>query len=156
MHDFYYFLYLGRLFIHLNIIIQASQHSSIFFLYLSTTMLTSAFNQLPCLRWEIKSLGFFIQETESLLILAPTHSIIHNALRWKIIWAGYRFWDAEWMSAITNAIFVGWSVLCALKIEWSFLHCLARCFIIGSLHFWFSPIYASGLSLPKLWIKANG
>ena len=31
MHDFYYFLYLGRLFIHLNIIIQVSQHSSIFF-----------------------------------------------------------------------------------------------------------------------------
>ena len=31
MHDFYYFLYLGRLFIHLNIIIQVSQHSSNFF-----------------------------------------------------------------------------------------------------------------------------
>ena len=30
MHDFYYFLYLGRLFIHLNIIIQVSQHSSNF------------------------------------------------------------------------------------------------------------------------------
>ena len=40
-----YFLYLGRLFIHLNIIIQVSQHSSNFFLIiLSTTMLTSAFN----------------------------------------------------------------------------------------------------------------
>ena len=45
MHDFYYFLYLGRLLIHLNIIIQVSQHSSIFFLNLSTTMLTSAFKQ---------------------------------------------------------------------------------------------------------------
>ena len=43
MHDFYYFLYLGRLFIHYNIIIQVSQHSSKFFFYLSTTMLTSAF-----------------------------------------------------------------------------------------------------------------
>ena len=34
MHDFYNFLYLGRLFIHLNIIIQVRQHtcSSIFFL----------------------------------------------------------------------------------------------------------------------------
>ena len=32
MHEFYYFLYLSRLFIHLNIIIQVSQHSSIFFL----------------------------------------------------------------------------------------------------------------------------
>ena len=27
MHDSYYFLYLGRLFTHLNIIIQVSQHS---------------------------------------------------------------------------------------------------------------------------------
>ena len=44
MHDFYYFLYLGRLFIHLNIIIQVSQYSSIFLFNLSTTMLTSAFN----------------------------------------------------------------------------------------------------------------
>ena len=43
MHDFYYFLYLGRLFIHLNIIIQVSQHSSNFFINLLTTMLTSAF-----------------------------------------------------------------------------------------------------------------
>ena len=43
MHDYYYFLYLGLLFTHLNIIIQVSQHSSIFF-NLSTTMLTSAFN----------------------------------------------------------------------------------------------------------------
>ena len=44
MHDFYYFLYLGRLFIHLKIIIQVNQHSSNFFFYLSTTMLTNAFN----------------------------------------------------------------------------------------------------------------
>ena len=42
MHDFYYFLYLGCLFIHLNIIVQVSQHSSNFFFNLSTTMLTSA------------------------------------------------------------------------------------------------------------------
>ena len=45
MHGCYYFLYLGRLFIHLNIIIQVRQHSSNFF-NLSTTMLTSAFNSL--------------------------------------------------------------------------------------------------------------
>ena len=44
MHDFYYFWYLGGLFIHLNIIIQVSQLSSIFFLNLTTTMFTSAFN----------------------------------------------------------------------------------------------------------------
>ena len=44
MHDFYYSLYLGRLFTHLNKIIQVSQHSSIFF-YLSTTMLTNAFKE---------------------------------------------------------------------------------------------------------------
>ena len=31
MHDFHNFLYLGRVFIHLNIIIQVSQHSSLFF-----------------------------------------------------------------------------------------------------------------------------
>ena len=47
MHEFYYFLYLGRLFIHLNIIIQVCQHSSNFvflFLFLCRpTMLTSAF-----------------------------------------------------------------------------------------------------------------
>ena len=36
-------LYLGRLFIHLNIIIQVSQQFY-YFLNLSTTMLTSAFN----------------------------------------------------------------------------------------------------------------
>ena len=43
MHDFHYFLYLGCLFTHMNIIIQVSQHSFNFFFYLSNTMLTSAF-----------------------------------------------------------------------------------------------------------------
>ena len=54
MHDFYYLLYLGRLFIHLNEIIQVSQHSSIFFLYLSITMLTSAFKYLRDARFVLK------------------------------------------------------------------------------------------------------
>ena len=45
MHDFHYFLYLGCLFTHMNIIIQVSQHSFNFFLNLSNTMLTSAFNK---------------------------------------------------------------------------------------------------------------
>ena len=40
---FIIFCILAGLFIHLNIIIQVSQHSSIFFLNLSTAMLTSAF-----------------------------------------------------------------------------------------------------------------
>ena len=53
MHDFYYCLYLGRLFIHLNIIIQVSQHSSIFF-YLSNTVLTSAFNEILILYHFVK------------------------------------------------------------------------------------------------------
>ena len=52
MHNFYYVLYLGRLFIHLNIIIQVSQHSSIFFFNLSTTMLTIAFKS-----WQDKLTG---------------------------------------------------------------------------------------------------
>ena len=63
MHDFYYFLYLGRLFIHLNIIIQVSQHSSIFF-YMSTTMLTSAFNcygaENDTLKWHLKFMLLFV------------------------------------------------------------------------------------------------
>ena len=42
MHDFHYFLYLGCLFTHMNIIIQVSQHSFNFFFNLSNTMLTSA------------------------------------------------------------------------------------------------------------------
>ena len=42
MHDFYYFLYLGGLFIHLNIIIQVSQLSSNFFLLLDHNF----FNQI--------------------------------------------------------------------------------------------------------------
>ena len=44
MHDFHYFLYLGRLFTHLNITIRVSQHSSNFFFNRLNTMLTSAFN----------------------------------------------------------------------------------------------------------------
>ena len=46
MHDFHYFLYLGCLFTHMNIIIQVSQHSFNFYFNLSNTMLTSAFNIL--------------------------------------------------------------------------------------------------------------
>ena len=45
MHDFYYFLYLGRLFMNSfedNYTGQPAQFY--FFFYLSTTMLTSAFN----------------------------------------------------------------------------------------------------------------
>ena len=56
MHDFYYFYYLGCLFIHLNIIIQVSQLSSIF-LNLSTTMLTSAFKPYIVLALESSSIS---------------------------------------------------------------------------------------------------
>ena len=59
MHDFHYFLYLGCLFTHMNIIIQVSQPSFNFFLNLSNTMLTSAFNKAgKFTTWSVFLRGF--------------------------------------------------------------------------------------------------
>ena len=94
MHDFYYFLYLGRLFIHLNIIIQVSQHSSILF-KLSTTLLTSAFKFNAI--WAL-FLSILIQNTCTVILgrahaccpppppIPPLHGIILIGLLFSPLW----------------------------------------------------------------------
>ena len=69
MHDFHYFLYLGRFFIHMNIIIQVSQHSSIKKKNLSTTMLTSAFNNYTCTQWPPYDFFFCLSAQRSVMAM---------------------------------------------------------------------------------------
>ena len=51
MHDFHYFLYLGCLFTHMNIIIAGQPAQFLLFLNLSNTMVTSAFKALSGEYW---------------------------------------------------------------------------------------------------------